>query len=128
MTLSNWSTPWTALLGSGFFAGFVEFAGEGAVEDVVDKGGFPGAGDAGNDCHDAYREMGGDVLEVVGGGVLDGEPAPVEGPWSFVGSRPGDDIDGAGEVLAGDGGRVGHDFGGGAGGHELAAVFAGARA
>ena len=55
---------------AGLFAGAVELLGEGAVEDVVDEGGFAGAADAGDDGHDAEREVGGDVLEVVGGGVL----------------------------------------------------------
>ena len=64
---------------AGFFAGAVEFFGEGAVEDVVDEGGFAAAADAGDDGHDAEREVGGDVLEVVGVGVFDGDPVAGEG-------------------------------------------------
>ena len=43
---------------AGLFARAVEFLGEGAIEDVVDEGGFAGAGDAGDDGHDADRESG----------------------------------------------------------------------
>ena len=64
---------------AGFFARAVELLGEGAVEDVVDEGAFAGAADAGDDGHDAEGEVRGDVLEVVRGGVLDGEPAAGEG-------------------------------------------------
>ncbi len=68
--------------------------------------------------------MGGDVLEVVGVGVFDGDPVAGEGAWGFA----GDDFDFAGEVLAGEGGGVVHDLLGGAVGDEVAAVFAGAGA
>ena len=50
---------------AGLFARAVELFGERAVEDVVDEGGFAGAGDAGDDGHDAEGEVGGDVLQVV---------------------------------------------------------------
>ena len=68
--------------------------------------------------------MDGEVLEVVGGGVLDGDP--------FAGERArmgaGDDLDFAGEVLAGERGGVVHDLLGRTGGDEQAAVLAGAGA
>ena len=40
---------------------------------------FAGAADAGDDGHDAEGEVGGDVLQVVGAGVLDGDPVAGEG-------------------------------------------------
>ena len=109
---------------AGLFAGAVEFFGEGAVEDVVDEGGFSAAADSGDDGHDAEREVGGDVLEVVGVGVFDGDPVAGE----FAGFGAGEDFDFAGEVLAGEGGGVVHDLLGGAVGDEVAAVFAGSGA
>ena len=109
---------------AGFFAGAVEFFGEGAVEDVVDEGGFSAAADSGDDGHDAEGEVGGDVLEVVGVGVFYGDP--VAGEFAWVGA--GYDFDFAGEVLAGEGGGVVHDLLRGAVGDEVAAVFAGSGA
>ena len=80
-------------------------------------------------------KVGGDVFEVVGDSAFDREPAAVEGAGAVVDGAvfkgaggAGDDVDFAGEVLAGDRGGVGHDLGGGAVGHEEAAVFAGAGA
>ena len=91
---------------AGLFARAVEVSGEGAVEDVGDEGGFAGAGDAGDDGHDAEREVRGDVLQVVGGGVFDGDPLAGE----RARLRAGDDLDLAGEVLAGERGGVVHDL------------------
>ena len=85
---------------------------------------LPRAADAGDDGHDAEREVGGDVLEVVGAGVFDGDPVAGEG----AGLGAGDDLDLSGEVLAGDGRRVVHDLLRGAVGDEVAAVLAGAGA
>ena len=44
------------------FARAVEFAGQRAVEDVVDQRALAGAGDAGHHGHDAEGKAGGDVL------------------------------------------------------------------
>ena len=109
---------------AGLFAGAVEFFGEGAVEDVVDEGGFSAAADASNDGHDAEGEVGGDVLEVVGVGVFDSDPVAGEGARVCASY----DFDFSGEVLAGDGRGVVHDLLWGAVGDEVAAVFAGAGA
>src|ERR1017187_2321415 len=105
---------------AGFLARSVEVAGEGAVEDVGDQRGFARAGDAGDDRHDAEREVRGDVLQVVGAGVFDGDP--LAGKRAGLGA--GHDLDFAGEVLAGE--RVGrvHDLLGSAVGDEEAAVLA----
>ena len=55
-----------------FFARAVKFLGERAIENVVDEGGFSGTAYTGDDGHDAEWEVGGDVLEIVGGGILHG--------------------------------------------------------
>ena len=109
---------------AGRFARAVEFAGEGAVENVVDEGAFAGAGDAGDDGHDADGKFDGEVLEVVAVCAFDGDP--------FAGERAGDEAmeggDFAGEIAAGErAGRV-HDVGGCTGGDDLAAETAGAGA
>ena len=109
---------------AGFFARAVEVLGERAVEDVVDQRRFSAAADAGDDRHDAEREVDGDVLQIVGVGVLDGEP--LAGERARI--RAGDDLDLAGEVLAGDGRGVVHDLLRCAVGDEVAAVFAGSGA
>jgi hypothetical protein len=65
--------------------------------------------------------VGGDVLEVVGVGVFYGDPVAGEFAWGFA----GEDLDFAGEVLAGDGRWVVHDLLRGSVGDEVAAVLAG---
>ena len=67
--------PVIAAVLAGFFAGAVEFLCEGAVEDVVDEGGFAGAADAGDDGQDAEGEVAVTFCEVVGAGVFDGDPS-----------------------------------------------------
>ena len=58
--------------GSGVALGFLaEFAGEIEVEDIVGEGGFPGAGDAGEDGEEAEREIDVEFFEVVAGGTAD---------------------------------------------------------
>ena len=109
---------------AGIFAAAVEIFCQRPIEDVVDEGGFAAAADPGDDGHDAEREVGGDVLEVVGRGVFDGDP--VAGEFARFGA--GYDLDLSGEVLAGDGRRVVHDLLRGAVGDEVAAVFAGSGA
>ena len=64
---------------AGLLAGAVELLGEGAVKDVVHKRRLAGAGDTGNDGHYAEGKVGGNVLEVVGVGVFDGDPIAGEG-------------------------------------------------
>jgi hypothetical protein len=71
MTLSSWSMPMTR--------------------------GFSAAADSGNDRHDAEREVDGEVFEVVGVGVFNGDPIVGEFAWSGA----GEDFDFACEVLAG---------------------------
>lgn len=46
---------------------------EGFCEDVVDEGGFPGAGGAGDDGDEVEGDVYGEVLEVVLGGLVDGD-------------------------------------------------------
>src|SRR5229473_3229939 len=58
----------------GRFLGAIEFLGEGAVENVVDEGGFAGAGDAGDDSEQTQGEGDVDIFQIVcaGGENLDG--------------------------------------------------------
>ncbi len=111
-------------VGAGSFAGAVEFLSEGAVEDVVDEGAFAGAGDAGDDGHDGGGEFDGEVLEVVAFGAFDGDPFAGEGARHEA--VEGGDF--AGEVAAGEGAGCVHDVGGRAGGDDLTAESASARA
>ena len=50
---------------AGIFARAVELLRQRAIENVVDERAFAGAGDAGDDGHDAEREAGGEILQVV---------------------------------------------------------------
>jgi hypothetical protein len=70
----------TAPCCAGLFARAVEFFGQRAIENVVDQRALAAAADAGDDGHDAEREVRGDVLQVVGARAFDGEP--------FAGERP----------------------------------------
>ena len=108
-----------AAMFAGLFAGAVKVLGEGSVEDVVDEGGFAGAADSGDYRHYAEWEVGGYVFEVVGDGVFYRQP----GSGEVAGSGAGYDLDLPGEVLAGYGGGVRHDLGGGSVGHDDAAVL-----
>lgn len=54
-----------ALVEAGNGLGAVEASKELVREDFVDEGGFPGAGDAGDDGHDAKWELDGDIFQVV---------------------------------------------------------------
>ena len=67
------------VVGRGGFFGAVKIAGEGGAEDVVDECGLAAAGDAGDADEGAEGEVGVDVLQVVGAGAGDAEPA-VGGP------------------------------------------------
>src|SRR5882724_124333 len=56
-----------------FFAGVILFCGERAEEDVVDKSGFAGAADAGDNGERVQRNHEVDILEVVHRGAKDAE-------------------------------------------------------
>ena len=60
-----------ALVEAGNGLGAVEASEELVREDFVDEGRFAGAGDAGNDGHDAERELDGDIFQVVLAGADD---------------------------------------------------------
>lgn len=60
---------------AGHRLGAVQLAGQVGVEDVVDQGRLPGAGDAGHGGQHAEREGDVDVLEVVLPGAVDREQA-----------------------------------------------------
>src|SRR6185437_12890581 len=50
---------------AGIFARVVEVAGQGAVEDVVDQGGFSRTGNSGDQGHDAQGEAGVEILKII---------------------------------------------------------------
>ena len=109
------------LAGAGFA---VERLHQRAVEDLVDERGFAGAGDAGDAAEQVEGDLDVDAAQVVDAGA--GEREVLAAGLAAV-LRDGDG-EAAGEIFAGDGARVGGDFGDGAGGEELAAEFAGAGA
>ncbi len=109
---------------AGLFAGAVEFFCEGAVEDVVDEGALAGAADAGDNGHDSEGEVDREIFEVVGVGVLDGDPVAGKRPRFLTGY----DFDLASEVLACDGRGSVHDLLRSAIGDEVTAVFSGSGA
>ena len=102
----------------------VERLHERAVEDLVDQRGFAGAADAGDAAEEVERDFDVDAAEVVDARA--GEAKDFAAGLAAV-VRDGDG-EPAGEVFAGNGARVGGDFGDRAGGEELATEFAGARA
>ena len=65
-----------------------------------------------------------DVLQIVRGRVLHGEPVAGQRPRSLVRRGSRDDVDMPGEILAGHRVRIRHDLGGRARGHDVAAVLA----
>ena len=103
-------------------AGAVQAAGDGAVERVDGQRRLAGAGDAGDAGEQADGDLGGEVLEVVAGGADDGERLAL-----LRRAADGGHLDeaGAGEELAGERIRVGHDLGRRALGDDVAAVDAG---
>ena len=106
----------------GDVAGAVQPAGDGAVERVDGQRRLAGAGDAGDAGEQAERNLGGDVLEVVAGGADDLERLALL--RRAAGGRHRDEA-GAGEELAGERVRVGHDLVRRALGDDVAAVDAG---
>ena len=108
-------------MGSDCAFGLAECLHQGAVEDLVDEGGFAGAGDAGDDAEEVEGDVEVDAAEVVDAGSLE-EEVFAAGLAAVLGDGDGE---AAGEVFAGDGVGVGGDFGDGSGGEELAAEFSG---
>ena len=82
--------------------GLAECLLEGPVEDLVDDGGFAGAGDAGDAAEEVEGDVEVDAAEVVDAGSGEDEVFAA-GLAAFV--RDGDG-EAAGEVFAGDGGGV----------------------
>src|SRR5713226_8659908 len=76
----------------------IEFLREGAVENVVDEGGFAGTGNAGDDGEQTEGQRDVDVLQIVGAGAenLDGFAV---GATAFFGDG---DMGGAAEIAAGE--------------------------
>ena len=97
----------------------------GRLEQGLDgQRGFTPARHAGDANEFAQRKIDGDVLQVVAGG-LDHRQLFLVARTPFPRHR---DLARSGEVLPGDRGRVGGDFGGRPPGHDLAAMHARARA
>ncbi len=119
--------PMHRLMCPRLLAGFVQLARQRAVQDVVDKRGLTRPRDAGHHRHHAHRKVRRNVLQIMRGGVLNREPAAIQRPRRLVRRRPGHDVDLPREVSTRDGRRIGHDLGGRARSHQLAAVFARAR-
>src|SRR5882762_1065726 len=107
-------------VGAGRFLRAIEFLGEGAIEDVVDQGGFAGAGDAGDYGEQTEGERDVDIFEIVGARAED-----LDGFAVGVAARFGDrNLSGAAEIAASERFGAGGDFGGLAVGDEIAASVA----
>src|SRR5882724_2255956 len=93
-------------MGRGRLRRAIELLREGAIENVVDKRGLAGAGDAGDDGEHTERERDVDVFQIVGTRAenLDGFAI---GAAAFFGDG---NFGGAAEVLAGEGFRGGFDL------------------
>src|SRR6266849_9117370 len=105
---------------AGRFLGAIEFLGEGAVENVVDEGGFAGAGNSGDHREQAEGQSDVDIFQVVGAGAenLDGFAV---GATAFFGDG---DMGGAAEIAAGERLGAGGDVRRLAVGDEVAAGIA----
>jgi hypothetical protein len=103
--------------------GVVQAARGGLVEGLDGEGALAAAGDAGDAGQHAHGDLARDALEVVAGGAGDLEPLLAERA-AAVGHG---DLARADQVLAGQALGIGHDLGGLALGHDLAAVDAGGR-
>ncbi len=114
-----------AVVGRRVFAGAVQLARNGLEKRVDEERGLAAAGDAGDAGEESLRDLGGDVLQVVAARADDFQAALGIGFAADLGR--GDEAF-AGEVFAGERVRVGHDLGGRALRHDLAAVDAGAGA
>src|SRR6266852_2519523 len=92
---------------AGRLLGAIEFLGEGAIEDVVDEGGFAGAGNAGDDREQAEGQSDVDIFQIVGAGAenLDGFAV---GTAALFGDG---DVGGAAEIAAGERFGAGGDVG-----------------
>ncbi len=97
--------------------GLAERLHEGAVEDLMDDGGFAGAADAGDAAEEAEGDVDIDAAEVVDAGAGEFEVLAA-GLAAVFGDGDGE---AAGEIFSGDGVWVCGDFGDGASGEELAA-------
>ena len=94
------------------------------IKDLVDQRGFAGTGHARHAGEHAQREIDVQVLEVV---LAGSDHAQLLGLMRLAACGGHFDLPSAGDVVAGDGAWRFGDFSGGAGIHDLAAMFAGAR-
>ncbi len=106
-------------------AGLVQPGGRQRVEGVIDQGRLARPGHAGDAGEQAHRQVQRVALQVVAGGAEQGQPEVV-----LVAAALGGHLDAlaAGKIVAGQGFLVGGHLLGGALGHHLAAVHAGAGA
>ena len=116
--------PGDLFVAAGLDAGAVEGARGGGVERVDGERALARAGDAGDAGEGAERDGGGDGLEVVGGGAVEGEL-----PAGALAALSGDgDGAAAGEIIRGQAPLAGEDVLELAMGDDMAAVDAGAGA
>ena len=124
MTLSSCSRPVILSARAGEDAGAVEAARGGGVERVDGQRGLAAAADAGDAGEGAERECDGDVLEVVGGGAVDGDVLAA----ALAAGLAERDLAAAGEIVGGDAALAGEQVVEVARADDLAAVDAGAGA
>ena len=108
----------------GFGLGAVELLRQRLVQGVVDEGGLAAARDAGDADHQAHGDVDARFLQVVAAGIQDADPAPVR--CLALGGHG--NLQGAAQILAGEGFRFVDDVLHAALGDDFAAVLAGAQA
>src|SRR4029077_11548861 len=90
---------------AGRFLGAIELLREGAVKNVIDEGGFAGAGDAGDYGEQTEGESDVDIFQIVGAGAENLDGFAIGAAALF---RDGD-VGGAAEIAAGEGFGAGGD-------------------
>ena len=108
----------------GLLARIVEPLGERLVQGLDDQGRLAAARDAGHAAEGAERDLGGDALQIVAARVEDAKDLA---GMADTADRRHRDLALAGQILAGDAVRVGHDRVGRALGDDMPAMDAGAR-
>jgi hypothetical protein len=96
----------------------VEPPGQGRIEDLVDQGGFAGAGDPGDGHQESQGNLDVHAGQVVLGGLADNYPA-VAGAFRGAATGRGGDLAFAAEVLAGQRAGVAGQLPGGPHGDDL---------
>ena len=108
---------------SGNDPGTVQVSRQPFVQNLVGQRALSGTGNAGDAGKDTQRNIHIDVFQVILGGSQDFQPAG--GLFPFLRNR---NLPFAGQILAGDGGRILHDLLGISHSHHFSAVLSGSRA